>query len=111
MTNICDNSFYIYDEDADKISKIKNELTELFKEELIGDIIYSYEETIEGYCDSKWTYPESIFTPLIDKYKPKYFRYISSELGCGYYACYIYTDNKWKKLQHLRLIYAYDKTD
>lgn len=103
MANICDNSFYIYDEDTDKIAEIKSELIKLFKEEITGDIMYSYEETVEGYCDSKWTYPKSIFTPLIDKYKPKYFRCISSELGCGYYACHIYTDNEWKEPQYFDL--------
>ena len=102
MANICENTFYIYDKDSDKISKIGEEFTKLF-ERTLWKLTYFSEGVIEGYCESKWTYPKSTLTPLIDKYEPEYFRCISSEPGCGYYSCHIYTDNGWKDPQYFDL--------
>lgn len=100
MSNICDNKFYIYSkENAEAIDK---KLEKLFKEELDGEITYKDECVIEGYFDSRWTFPDEIFENFFEEFEDEelYMRCLSEEYGCGLVSMNIYRDGGWEEPQY-----------
>lgn len=99
MANICYNEFIIRCEPVNT-SEIENKIDELFNERLNGEISYVDESgCIEGYFDSRWTFPMHIFENIFDNFENVYFRCISTEFGCDYVACNIFDDGAWREEQ------------
>ena len=105
MANICTNKFYIYSSIAKNIPKIKENLENLFKEKLDGEIYYETDHCIEGYFDSKWCFPDEIFDNFFDEFSDTdlYMRCLSEEYGCDLVSMNIYVDGGWKEPQYFDL--------
>lgn len=101
MANICYNEFWIFGENEDTLNKVNSKLNKLFEESLDGTITYVDEGVIEGYFDSKWTFPTHLFENLFDEFDDDtlYMRCLSTEWGCHYIALNIYEDKVWKNEQ------------
>lgn len=101
MANICSNDFYISFED-EKVGKlIEAKLEKLFTDTLSGDINYADEGCIEGYFDSRWTFPTQIFQDFFDEFEDDtiYMRCLSTEYGCCYIAMNVYSEGCWRDEQ------------
>ena len=101
MANICYNEFWIFGENEDTLNKVNNKFNKLFEESLYGEITYVDEGVIEGYFDSKWTFPIHLFENFFDEFDDDtlYMRCLSTEWGCHYIALNIYEDKVWKNEQ------------
>ena len=100
MANICDNEFLISFECKETGIKISKKLEKLFDKCLDGEITYADEKIIEGYFDSRWSFPMHIFEDFFDEFNDNiYMRCLSTEYGCGYIAMNIYRDNHWEHEQ------------
>lgn len=88
MANICDNTFYAYSEDAKNIDYIDTFLTNNLQANC--DI---YDNCIDAYFDSRWTFPEELMNEMFEGLPNKddiYMRCLSVEYGCdyvGYHKC------------------------
>ena len=100
MANICDNKFYITCDDSKILNAIVTKLNQTFNY-LDGEITYIDQNSIEGYFDSKWNFPEHIFKNFFDEFNDDtiYMRCLSEEYGCNYVAMNIYEDKSWKSEQ------------
>jgi len=93
MANICSNRFFFYcGHNCNKYMKmfeeLKDQLSNLEFEVLDFDDNFC---SIEGYFESKWTFPSKIFENLDFKEEDEcYFRCLSEEYGCNYVAMNIY---------------------
>lgn len=101
MANICYNEFWIFGENEDTLNKVNSKLNKLFEESLDGEITYVDGGTIEGYFDSRWTFPIHLFENFFDEFDDDtlYMRCLSTEWGCHYIALNIYEDKLWKNEQ------------
>ena len=101
MANICDNNFLISFEDENLGKLISNKLKKLFEDELFGEITYEDEGVIEGYFESRWSFPLNIFENFFDEFSNDsiYMRCLSIEYGCEYVAMNIYRDQIWEQEQ------------
>ena len=97
MANICDNKFLISCEDEEVLELISNKLEKLFENELDGGITYVDEGVIEGYFDSKWTFPDEIFDDFFTEFADDtiYMRCLSEEYGCGLVSMNVYSEGSW----------------
>lgn len=102
MANICENKFHIYCDDSEIIKAIEKKLDDLFQETLDGEIDYVTENTIEGYFDSRWAFPEDIFNDFFEGFNDAsiYMRCLSEEYGCSLVSMNIYTNGQWKEPQY-----------
>ena len=100
MANICDNKFYITCDDSKILDVIVTKLNQTFSY-LDGEITYIDQNSIEGYFDSKWSFPKHIFKNFFDEFNDDtiYMRCLSEEYGCNYVAMNIYEDKSWKSEQ------------
>lgn len=100
MANICENKFFISSENQETIKYVSEKLKVIFTERLNGEITWKDEYSIEGYFDSKWVFPTTIFEELfnIDD-DTLYMRCLSEEYGCGYVAMNIYNEGEWREEQ------------
>ena len=100
MANICDNKFYITCDDSKILDAIVTKLNQTFNY-LDGEITYIDQNSIEGYFDSKWNFPEHIFKNFFDEFNDDtiYMRCLSEEYGCNYVVMNIYEDKSWKSEQ------------
>lgn len=105
MANICENKFHIYCDDSEIIKTIEKKLDDLFQETLDGEIDYVTENTIEGYFDSRWDFPDDIFNTFFDEFSDDslYMRCLSEEYGCNLVAMNVYSDGFWKESQYFDL--------
>ena len=105
MANICDNNFLISFEDENLGELISNKLKKLFEDNFFGEITYEDEGIIEGYFESRWTFPMHIFENFFDEFSNDsiYMRCLSIEYGCGYVAMNIYRDKIWEQEQTFNL--------
>lgn len=104
MANVCDNRFYFCCEhNADKyineFKRLQDNAYGTFEFEILD-----YDDdgfcSIEGYFESKWTFPiEDFKSILIDATSEDpdecYFRCLSEEYGEGYVAMNIYSNGEW----------------
>lgn len=102
MSNICENKFYIYSSVKENTEKIEKKLEQLFADELIGEISYISEFCIEGYFESRWSFPDELFDCFFDEFDDEelYFRCLSEEYGCGLVSMNIYRDGGWEEPQY-----------
>ena len=99
MANLCENKFLINSDNEDTINILKDKLEKLFEDKLNGEVTawdYAY---IEGWFDSRWTFPDEIFSELFEGFDDIYFRCLSEEYGCGYVAMNIFEDGEWRDEQ------------
>lgn len=103
MANICDNKFVLSNVGNDEdFKKVKHRLIEYigYKDEhFYGDITYEDEDLVEGWFESRWTFPEEEFLKIITEGLEVYFRCLSEEYGCEYVAMNIYDDGSWREEQ------------
>lgn len=102
MANICENKFLISCEDEDIIEQISNKLEELFDENLDGEITYEDTGIIEGYFDSRWTFPMDLFDDFFEEFEDDsiYMRCLSEEYGCGLISMNVYSEGSWWEPQY-----------
>ena len=98
MANICYNDFHIGLSSDEDRPKIVEKLNKLFEEDLYGEITYEDEMIIEGWFESRWTFPMYLFENLFDE-DNLYFRCLSTEYGCEYVAMNIYDGDLWRDEQ------------
>ena len=106
MANICDNKFYISFGNEENAELINDKLEDLFENHLYdGDITYADESVIEGWFESRWSFPEDIFEHFFDDIDDDeiYFRCLSEEYGLNYVAMNIYDRGDWREPQHFKL--------
>ena len=105
MANICENKFYITCDDEQVLEKIIEKLDNLFQESLDGEITYDGESFIEGYFDSRWSFPEHLFEDFFDEFADDtiYMRCLSEEYGMGLVSMNIYSDCHWRTPQYFDL--------
>lgn len=105
MANICDNKFYITCDDSQVMDKITEKLDKLFQDKLDGEITYTDELFIEGYFDSKWSFPEYLFKDFFDEFTDDtiYMRCLSEEYGMGLVSMNIYSESHWRTPQYFDL--------
>jgi hypothetical protein len=104
MANICTNRFYLScEKNLDKyIDFIQPVISEWNGD--IDCVYYDYTEKensggyIEGYFDSKWTFPNYLKEDLekvVSEEDKLYFRCLSEEYGCGYVGMNIFENGAW----------------
>lgn len=105
MANICDNKFYITCDNEQVMKKIIEKLDKLFQKTLDGEITYVDESFIEGYFDSKWSFPEHLFEDFFDEFADDtiYMRCLSEEYGMSLVSMNIYSDCSWRTPQYFDL--------
>jgi hypothetical protein len=93
MANICENYFYATSQNPENIKYIYS-----FFDEEMDTILDQDSDIIEGYFDSKWTFPEEKMDELLkgipDK-KDIYMRCLSVEYGCMYHALWECEGDTW----------------
>lgn len=94
MANICYNEF-LFTCPREEFETWRNKFNKLEFGYL--DISYEDEEgVIEGSFESRWTFPMHIFDSFIPNGLSEiYFRCLSNEPGCEYFACNIYKNGEW----------------
>lgn len=103
MANTCDNKFLLFNVgNEDDFKKIKHRLIEAigFKDEsFYGEITYEDEDIVEGWFESRWSFPDEEFEAIIPNGTEVYFRCLSEEYGCEYVAMNVYKDDMWMSEQ------------
>ena len=102
MANICDNKFLISCEDENIVEQISNKLEKLFEEDLDGEITYENNGIIEGWFESRWSFPDDIFDDFFEEFKDNsiYMRCLSEEYGMGLVSMNVYSEGNWWEPQH-----------
>ena len=92
MANICENKYYITCDNSETLDAIAHKLDQVFGDRLDGEITYWDESFLEGYFDSKWSFPDYIFENFFDEFADDtiYMRCLSEEYGCGLVSKNIY---------------------
>lgn len=97
MANICENTFYAYSEDPKNIEYIREFLKDNFEADIDWDDDY-----VNGYFDSRWTFPEELMNDMYDNIPNKkdiYMRCLSVEYGCLYHALNVAdSDGGWREV-------------
>lgn len=103
MANICDNKFLLANNgNDDDFNKIRHRLIEEIgydDEHFYGEITFDDEETVEGWFESRWVFPDEKFKEIIPDNLNVYFRCLSEEYGCDYVAMNIYSEGTWSEEQ------------
>ena len=102
MANICSNNFYISADSEKTISAISKKLEALFKDQLRGEISYEDDMMIEGYFESRGTFPEYIFNDFFKEFNDDtiYMRCLSEEYGMGIVSMNVYSAETWWEPQY-----------
>ena len=102
MANICDNKFLISCEDENVVEQISNKLEKLFEEYLDGEITYEDDGIIEGWFESRWSFPDDIFDDFFEEFKDDtiYMRCLSEEYGCELISMNVYSEGSWWEPQY-----------
>lgn len=97
MSNPCYNEFLISFENEEIGIKINKKLEDLFENKLRGEISYADEGIIEGWFESRWTFPSDIFENFFEEFEDStiYMRCLSTEWGCCYVAMNVYDNGSW----------------
>lgn len=96
MANICENQIRVCSTDSNNIDFIISFLEENFKG---NDIVEINDNEIEGYFDSKWTFPEDLMEEMYDKLPNKDdigITVLSIEWGCFYCEFHTCDSEGWK---------------
>lgn len=101
MANICENKFYVGADNKETIQQVSDKFESLFGKKLDGELTWVDDYFLEGYFDSKWVFPMSLFKDLFEDIDDDtlQMRCLSEEYGCGYVAMNIYCDNEWREEQ------------
>lgn len=103
MANICSNKFYISCETEGVLEKVEEKLEKLFEEVFYdGEITYTDEYFIEGWFESRWSFPEEEFEEFFDEFEDDtiYMRCLSEEWGCNLCSMNIYENGAWRIPQY-----------
>ena len=102
MANICENKFLISCEDEKIVERISNKLEELLNSELNGEITYEDEMIVEGWFDSRWSFPSELFNNFFTEFADDtiYMRCLSEEYGCGLISMNVYSEGSWWEPQY-----------
>lgn len=105
MANICNNKFFVTVDDEETAEIIEDKLNKLFTEKLDGEVTYCELGVIEGYFDSKWSFPEYLFNDFFDEFNDDtiYMRCLSEEYGMGLVSMNIYRNKIWEEPQYFNL--------
>lgn len=101
MANICENKFFLSNDGNDELfKKIKYRLIEDISHDsdakFDGEVLYEDDDFIEGWFDSRWTFPNEYFEEIIPEgTEDIYFRCLSEEYGCCYVAMNVFKDGTW----------------
>lgn len=97
MANICSNEFLISCEDPEICDLIEAKLEKFFTDKLDGEVTYNDDGIIEGYFDSRWSFPDDLFDDFFDEFDDDtiYMRCLSVEYGCCYIALNQYQHGEW----------------
>lgn len=103
MANICNNKFYFSCEN--NFDFYNQHFIQLFEDHFDGDITFGDVDDcwIEGYFETKWSFPDKSYFDWFCKEDECYFRCLSEEYGLGYVAMNIYEDGEWKSEQTFEL--------
>lgn len=101
MANICNNDFYLYCENTEVLHKIIDKFDNLFENVLYGELYNSDDVFIDGYFESRWSFPIHIFEDFFDEFENEdiYMRCLSTEYCCEYVAMNIYKNGVWQDEQ------------
>lgn len=101
MANICENKFYVGADNKETIQQVSDKFELIFGKKLDGEVTWVDDYFLEGYFDSKWVFPMSLFKDLFKDIDDNtlQMRCLSEEYGCGYVAMNIYCDNEWREEQ------------
>lgn len=97
MANICDNTFYAQSEDENNLKYIEEFITNKFR---YSDV-YSDDDFVEAYFDSKWTFPEEVMHELYEGIPNKediFMRCLSVEYGNLYHALWVCDKEGWTEV-------------
>lgn len=102
MANVCDNKFLISCEGENVVEQISNKLEKLFEEYLDGEITYEDNRIIEGWFDSRWSFPFDLFEDFFEEFKDDsiYMRCLSEEYGMGLVSMNVYSEGNWWEPQY-----------
>lgn len=104
MANICSNRFYLVcEKNLDKYIKFLQPIIEEWSGGIDYDEYNSKEDKtsggiIEGYFDSRWTFPDWLkdeLAKVVVEEDDLYFRCLSEEYGCAYVAMNVFADGAW----------------
>ena len=93
MANICNNDWYCSSENKENLRVVQ----EFIENEFYGEISYEDSTSLEGYFESRWTFPEEKMQELYELIPDKediYIRVLSVELGCLYHALWVCENEK-----------------
>lgn len=93
MANLCDNDFYFYSENKDNLEYVWNFINEYFEHSC-----EIYDNTVEGWFSSKWTFPEELMEEMFNNLPCKddvQARCLSVEYGCLYHALWTCDEDGW----------------
>lgn len=103
MANIAYNKFYMLWDPKYDITPVKEQIEKLFDEHLEGGIDFENPEFMEGWFDSRWSFPFECWDKIL-KDKPIYFRCLTEEYGCGLVSMNIHDeDGDWREPQYFDL--------
>ena len=106
MANIAENKFLLsFGENCTEEDKalVRKRIEEVFEDALEGEIFYDEYDTLEGFFDSRWAFPEEIWEEILED-KPIYFRCLTEEYGCGLVSMNIHDeDGLWREPQYFDL--------
>ena len=85
------------------ITPVKEQIEKLFDEHLEGGLEFEDPEFMEGWFDSRWSFPFECWDEIL-KDKPIYFRCLTEEYGCGLVSMNIHDeDGYWREPQYFDL--------
>ena len=85
------------------ITPVKEQIEKLFDEHLEGEIYYDDAEFMEGWFESRWSFPFEYWDEIL-KDKPIYFRCLTEEYGCGLVSMNIHDEEcGWREPQYFDL--------
>lgn len=103
MANIAENKFYMSWDSEYDITPVKEQIDKLFDDHLEGEIYFDEDDFMEGWFDSKWSFPFEYWDEIL-KNKPIYFRCLTEEYGCGLVSMNIHDeDGYWREPQYFDL--------
>lgn len=103
MANIAYNKFYMSWDSEYDITPVKEQIDKLFDDHLEGEIYFDEDDFMEGWFDSKWSFPFEYWDEIL-KDKPIYFRCLTEEYGCGLVSMNIHDeDSYWREPQYFDL--------
>ena len=96
MSNICDNTMYVYTESEENLNTIISFFDKNFYS--TDYQLYNHDNSLDIYFDSKWVFPEEKMKELYELIPNKediYMRCLSVEYGTMYHALWYCDKDGW----------------